>query len=92
MPSTATLTNGECAKHSGVCDAIVNIKEALKDHKDNLREALDDQDKINVRMFERLDRINAKLSWLIGGVSVLGILLTLIIGAAQVCRKISILP
>ena len=81
MPSIATLTNGECSKHSGVCEAVADLKEAKKD-----------QDSINIRIFDRLDRINAKLSWLIGGVSVLGILITLIIGAAQVCRKISILP
>jgi hypothetical protein len=81
MPSTATLTNGECSKHSGVCEAVADLKEAKKD-----------QDSINIRIFDKLDRINAKLSWLIGGVSVLGILITLIIGAAQICRKISILP
>ncbi|MFA5234454.1 MAG: hypothetical protein WC390_08660 [Sulfurimonas sp.] len=68
MHATATLTNGECSKHSGVCEAVADLKEAKKD-----------QDKINVRIFDALEQINGKLAWLLGGVSVLGVIITLTI-------------
>lgn len=69
MPMTAALDNGQCSKHSGVCEAINDLKDAKRD-----------QDSINIRIFNRLDEINSKLAWILGGVTVVGVLLTLFLG------------
>lgn len=59
----------QCVHHSGISKAIENLED--------FRERQEGKEGVNQRIFERLDAIGARLNWVLGGIALLGFLLTL---------------
>lgn len=62
----------QCAAHSGIGKAIQTLED--------FQERQEGTGGVNERIFDRLDKINAKLSWVLGGAVGIGVVVGLLVG------------